>query len=79
MGSQSCFTTIKLDFEPVLSDYVMLVNQFRIMRLKMPTIDLLYLERKLTALENKAIFYKMDLVKSEDEKTIKFVRTEYIF
>jgi len=72
---------VKLELEPTPSDGTVLVNQSRTMRLKELTVDLLYSDRKLSALENgvmvevadghpsleQDIIYEMDVVRSKEE------------
>jgi hypothetical protein len=79
---------IRLELEPTPSDGVVLVTQFRTLRLKEPTVDLLYLDGKLSALENgvmvpvadgnenmeRDVIYEMDVVKTEDESLVKLMR-----
>src|SRR5271156_5551506 len=74
---------VKLELEPTPSDGIVLVNQSRTMRLKELTADLLYSDRKLSALENgvmvevadghpsleQDIIYEMDVVRSEEDTT----------
>lgn len=43
---------IELKLEPVPSDGVVLTNKFRTMRLKQPTIELIYVDGKLNAIES---------------------------
>lgn len=80
---------VKLELEPTPSDGIVLVNQSRTMRLKELTVDLLYSDRKLSALENgvmvevadghpsleQDIIYEMDVVRSEEETTTMLVRS----
>lgn len=72
-------TEINLKYEPTPSDGVVLVNEFRTMRLKQPTVDLIYLDGKLCTSDNgvmvpvangnpnmeENMIYEMDVVKDE--------------
>ncbi len=79
---------IELMLEPTPNDGVVLVNEFRTMRLKEPTIDLMYIDGKMHALDNGVMIpvatgheemeaemvYEMDLVKRGDTDGIVMVR-----
>ncbi len=79
---------IQLDLEPMPNDGVVLTNKFRTMRLKQPTIDLLYMDGKLNGIDNGIIVevtdgapemeedtvYEMDLIKDKDSGEIKIVK-----
>ncbi|KAL9122248.1 MAG: hypothetical protein Q9187_001200 [Circinaria calcarea] len=79
---------IRLELEPTPNDGVVLVTQFRTLRLKEPTVDLLYSGGKLSALENgvmvpiadgnenmeQDMVYEMDVVKTNDESLIRLMR-----
>ncbi|KAK0930067.1 hypothetical protein LTR29_016816 [Friedmanniomyces endolithicus] len=81
-------TKIELEFEPTPSDGVVLTNKFRTMRLKQPTIDLLFMDGKLNGIENGVLIpltdghanmdedtvYEMDVVKDEETNALKIVR-----
>jgi hypothetical protein len=52
--SDTVLSKVKLELEPTPSDGIVLVNQSRTMRLKELTVDLLYSDRKLSALRTES-------------------------
>jgi len=81
-------TSIQLELEPTPNDGVVLTNKFRTMRLKQPTVDLIYVDGKLNAIENGVVItiadgaqemegdmvYEMDVIKSENGDEIKLAK-----
>lgn len=79
---------LELSLEPTPNDGVVMVNEFRTMRLKEPTVDLLYTDGKLCASDNGVMVpvadgdanmevdavYEMDLVKDKTTSTIMVMR-----
>lgn len=74
---QSMPTDTQLELEPMPNDGVVIVNESMTMRLKQPTIDLMYLDQKLNTIDNGALIsiadghekmidrtlYEMDVIK----------------
>lgn len=81
-------TKVELDLEPMPNDGVVLTNKFRTMRLKQPTVDLLYQDGKLHGNDNGIMVevtdgapemeedtvYEMDVVKDQTTGEIKIVK-----
>jgi len=81
-------TRAELNLEPTPSDGVVLVNRFRTMRLKEPTVDLLYRDRRLHSVENGVMIpvangdpkietdavYEIDLVKDRTTNAISLIK-----
>lgn len=81
-------TKLQLELEPMPSDGVVAVTRFRTLRLKEPTVDLLYLDGKLNAIESGVLvevvdgdpnmedntIYEMDVVREKDAEVTRLVR-----
>lgn len=79
---------VQLDLEPTPNDGVILTKKFRSVRLKQPTIDLLYMDGKLNGIANGVVVevtddtpemdedtvYEMDLIKDETTNEIKIIK-----
>ncbi|OAP53944.1 hypothetical protein AYL99_11824 [Fonsecaea erecta] len=81
-------TTLELQLEPTPNDGIVLVSNYRTLRLKEPTVDLLYMDDKLCASDSgvmvpvangsvhmeQGTVYEMDVVKMADTSMVMLVR-----
>ena len=81
-------TRSQLKFEPTPNDGIILVNDLRTIRLKIPTVDLICVDTRLCAIDNgvmvpvamsdtnmeDGVVYEADVVKSADSKSVRIVK-----